>query len=74
MANTWLSLNKRRIDKVLYDIETLKLRGFDESINLDEIKNLFNMMQNEITNISKDLTLAQEENEKLLELFKDDSQ
>ncbi len=76
MANTWLSLNKRRIDKVLYDVETLKLKGFDGGIDLNEIKTLFFMMENEIKNVTADFEAAREENEKLLELFteKDDSE
>ena len=69
MGNTWLSLNNKRITKVLYDIETLKLRGFDGGIDLNEIKTLFFMMENEIINLNKDLQGAQDENERLLELF-----
>jgi len=72
MANTWLSLNNRRIKKVLHDIEALKLRGFDGDINLNEIKNLLIMMENEIKNLNQDLELARDENERLLKLFTED--
>ncbi len=72
--SAWLAVNKRKLDEVYYHLNALKLKGGHEEVGLDIIKYLMQGMENEINNLSKDLKAAQDENERLLELFteKDD--
>lgn len=72
MANVWLSVNRKRIDNTLMSIEALKLKGGFEEVGLDAFKYLIKSMEQEIKNLTKDIELLKEENEKLLDLFKDD--
>ncbi len=69
MNNMFLSVNKKRIDNTLLAIEALKLRGGFDEVGLDEFKIIIKGLIRELENVTKDLELAKEENERLLELF-----